>query len=540
MAKQSTKRAPEKLLTKPKVPAAPFDPVAEASEESFPASDPPSWNMGEDEPFASQQTQSETSAREASQHGGMRTESDSMGKIEVPADHYYGAQTARSLIHFNIGQDTMPLEVIRALAIVKKATALVNRDLGKLSSEKAKWIVRAADEVIAGKLDGHFPLHIWQTGSGTQSNMNVNEVISNRAIEIAGGAMGSKKPIHPNDDVNMSQSSNDAFPTAMHIAAATGMVEDLIPAVHRLGAALSVKAQKFANVVKIGRTHLMDATPITVGQEMSGWVSLLQRDVERLKMALPGLYELALGGTAVGTGLNSPPEFAERAAEKISELTGLPFHSHPNKFAALSAHDEIVFTSGALKTLAASLMKIANDVRWLASGPRAGLGELRLPENEPGSSIMPGKVNPTQCEAMTMVAVQVFGNDAAIGFAGSQGNFELNVFKPVIIFNLLNSLRLLAEACNSFTDDCVAGIEVDQKRIEQNVNNSLMLVTALSSKIGYDKSAEIAHKAYHESLTLREAALALGYVSEKEFNELVRPQNMTVPDPRQKPVARGK
>ena len=371
----------------------------------------------------------------AAKSAGMRIESDSMGKIEVPAGRYYGAQTARSLIHFDIGRETMPPELVRAFGILKKAAALVNQDLGKLSPEKAQLIVRAAEEVIAGKLDDHFPLRIWQTGSGTQTNMNANEVISNRAIELSGGVMGSKKPVHPNDDVNMSQSSNDTFPTAMHIAAASRVSEALIPAVERLSDALDAKAREFMNVVKIGRTHLMDATPLTVGQEISGWVSLLDRDIARLKEILPGLFDLAIGGTAVGTGLNAHPEFAARAAKKVSELTGLPFRSHPNKFAALSAHDEIVFASGALKTLAASLMKIANDVRWLASGPRAGLGELSLPENEPGSSIMPGKVNPTQSEAMTMVAVQVFGNDAAIGFAGSQGNFELNVFKPVIIFN---------------------------------------------------------------------------------------------------------
>jgi fumarate hydratase class II len=458
-----------------------------------------------------------------------RIETDSMGKIEVPGDRYYGAQTARSLIHFNIGRETMPPELIRALGILKKAAALVNRDLGKLSPEKTRLIVQAADEVIAGKLDEHFPLHIWQTGSGTQTNMNANEVISNRAIEIAGGVLGSKKPIHPNDDVNMSQSSNDTFPTAMHIAAASRVVEALIPAVERLRHALDEKARAFGAVVKIGRTHLMDATPLTVGQEMSGWVSLLDRDVTRLKETLPGLYELAIGGTAVGTGLNAPPEFGERAAQKISELTGLPFRSHPNKFAALSAHDELVFASGALKTLAASLMKIANDIRWLASGPRAGLGELTLPENEPGSSIMPGKVNPTQSEAMTMVAVQVFGNDAAIGFAGSQGNFELNVFKPVIIHNFLNSVRLLADACRSFTEHCVDGMELDEQRIKENVENSLMLVTALSPKIGYDKAAEIAHKAHHEKLSLREAALKLGHLTAKEFDELVRPEKMTHP-----------
>jgi fumarate hydratase, class II len=460
---------------------------------------------------------------------GMRVESDSMGKIEVPNDRYYGAQTARSLIHFDIGRDTMPPELIRAFGILKKAAALVNQDLGKLSAEKTKLIVQAADEVIAGKLDEHFPLRVWQTGSGTQTNMNANEVISNRAIEIAGGVLGSKKPIHPNDDVNMSQSSNDTFPTAMHIAAASRVAEVLIPAVERLRDAIDAKAKSFAKVVKIGRTHLMDATPLTVGQEMSGWVSQLDRDVERLKMILPGLYELAIGGTAVGTGLNAHPEFAERAAKKIADLTGQPFRSHPNKFAALSAHDEIVFASGALKTLAGSLMKIANDVRWLASGPRAGFGELILPENEPGSSIMPGKVNPTQSEAMTMVAVQVFGNDAAIGFAGSQGNFQLNVFKPVMIHNFLNSVRLLADACRSFVDHCVNGMELDMDRIAANVKNSLMLVTALSPKIGYDKAAEIAHKAHQQHISLREAALKLGHLSAEEFDELVKPEKMTHP-----------
>ena len=459
----------------------------------------------------------------------VRIESDSMGKIEVPNDRYYGAQTARSLIHFDIGLDKMPPSLIRAFGILKKAAALVNQDLEKLSPEKTRLIVQAADEVIAGKLDEHFPLRIWQTGSGTQTNMNANEVISNRAIEIAGGVMGSKKPIHPNDDVNMSQSSNDTFPTAMHIAAATRVAEGLIPAVTRLRDAIDAKAREFQDVVKIGRTHLMDATPLTVGQEISGWVSLLDRDIERLKLVLPGLYDLAIGGTAVGTGLNAHPEFAERAAEKIAELTGLPFKSHPNKFAALSAHDEIVFASGALKTLAASLMKIANDIRWLASGPRAGFGEITLPENEPGSSIMPGKVNPTQSEAMTMVAVQVFGNDAAIGFAGSQGNFQLNVFKPVMIHNFLNSVRLLSDACRSFTDHCIVGLELDHARIRENVANSLMLVTALTPKIGYDKAAEIAHKAHHDHSSLRAAALKLGYLTEREFDELVRPEKMTHP-----------
>jgi fumarate hydratase class II len=423
----------------------------------------------------------------------------------------------------------MPPELIRAFGILKKAAALVNQDLGKLSAEKARLITQAADEVIAGKLDEHFPLHIWQTGSGTQTNMNANEVISNRAIGIANGVMGSKKPIHPNDDVNMSQSSNDTFPTAMHIAAASRVAEVLIPAVEHLRDAIQAKARQFQDVVKIGRTHLMDATPLTVGQEMSGWANQLDRDIDRLKLVLPGLYDLAIGGTAVGTGLNSHPEFAERAAKKIAELTGLPFKSHPNKFAALSAHDELVFASGALKTLGASLMKIANDIRWLASGPRAGLGELMLPENEPGSSIMPGKVNPTQSEAMTMVAVQVFGNDAAIGFAGSQGNFQLNVFKPVMIHNFLHSVRLLADACRSFTEHCVDGMQLDAQRIGENVKNSLMLVTALSPKIGYDKAAQIAHKAHHERLSLREAALKLGFLTGEEFDEAVRPETMTHP-----------
>jgi fumarate hydratase class II len=452
-----------------------------------------------------------------------------MGNMEVPADRYYGAQTARSLVHFAIGKDTMPPELIRAFGILKKACALVNQDLGKLSAEKAGWIVQAADEVIAGKLDAHFPLRVWQTGSGTQTNMNANEVISNRAIEMAGGVLGSKKPVHPNDDVNMSQSSNDTFPTAMHIAAAAETMRRLLPAVKRLRDALDAKAREFAGIVKIGRTHLQDATPLTLGQEFSGWASLLERDVKRIEQALDGLYDLAIGGTAVGTGLNAHPEFAERAAKKIAELAGLPFRSHPNKFAALSAHDEIVFASGALKTLAVSLMKIANDVRWLGSGPRCGLGELILPENEPGSSIMPGKVNPTQCEALTMVAVQVMGNDAAIAFAGSQGNFELNVFKPVMIFNYLHSVELLADACGSFVEHCVVGIQANREQIGRYVKNSLMLVTALSPKIGYDKAAQVAHLAHHENLSLREACLKLGYLSGEEFDRLVRPEEMTHP-----------
>jgi fumarate hydratase, class II len=468
-------------------------------------------------------------AKRAPVAGPTRIESDSMGTIEVAADRYYGAQTARSLIHFDIGKDRMPPELIRAFGVLKKAAALVNQDLGKLSAEKAAWITQAADEVISGKLNDHFPLRIWQTGSGTQTNMNVNEVISNRAIEISGGEMGSKKPIHPNDDVNMSQSSNDTFPTAMHIAAAAETGRRLLPAVKKLRDALDAKARKFAGIVKIGRTHLQDATPLTMGQEFSGWVSLLDRDGARVAVALDGLYDLAIGGTAVGTGLNAHPEFAERAARKIAELTGLAFRSHPNKFASLSAHDEIVFASGALKTLAALLMKIANDIRWLASGPRCGLGELTLPENEPGSSIMPGKVNPTQCEAVTMVAVQVMGNDAAIGFAGSQGNFELNVFKPVMIFNYLRSVELLADACNSFVDHCITGIEVNREQIDRYVHNSLMLVTALAPKIGYDNAAKVAKTAHHEGTNLREAALKLGLISGEDFDELVRPEDMTHP-----------
>ena len=423
----------------------------------------------------------------------------------------------------------MPPELIRAFGILKKAAALVNQDLGKLPADKAKLITQAADEVIAGKLNEHFPLRIWQTGSGTQTNMNVNEVISNRAIEIAGGQMGSKKPIHPNDDVNMSQSSNDTFPAAMHIAAATETARRLVPAVKKLRDALDAKAKEFAGIVKIGRTHLQDATPLTLGQEFSGYVSMLDRDIARIHAALDGLYDLAIGGTAVGTGLNSHPEFAERMARKVAELSGLPFRSHPNKFAALSAHDEIVFASGALKTLAASLMKIANDIRWLASGPRCGLGELTLPENEPGSSIMPGKVNPTQSEAVTMVAVQVMGNDAAIGFAGSQGNFELNVFKPVMIFNYLHSVELLADVCNSFVEHAVRGIEANRGQIERYLHNSLMLVTALAPKIGYDNAAKVAKTAHKEGTSLRDAAVKLGFLTGEEFDTLVRPEDMTHP-----------
>jgi fumarate hydratase, class II len=458
-----------------------------------------------------------------------RIESDSMGQIEVPSHVYWGAQTQRSLLHFNIGRDVMPPELIHAFGILKKACVLVNQDLGKLPADQAALIVQAADEVIAGKLDDQFPLHIWQTGSGTQTNMNVNEVISNRAIEIAGGEKGTKKPIHPNDHINMSQSSNDTFPTAMHIAAADRVKRTLIPAIQSLHDAIAAKAKQFHDVVKIGRTHLQDAVPLTFGQEFGGWASLLERDIKRLEQALDGLYDLAIGGTAVGTGLNAHPEFAERAAKKIAELTELPFRSHPNKFAALSAHDEIIFAQGAMETLAASLMKISNDIRWLASGPRCGLGELSIPENEPGSSIMPGKVNPTQCEAMTMVCAQVHGATAAIGFAGSQGNFELNVYKPVIIYNFLHSVTLIADACHGYVEYMINGIEVDRAKVEWYVKNSLMLVTALAPKIGYDKAAQIAHTAHVEHSSLREAALKLGYLTGQEFDQLVKPEKMTHP-----------
>jgi fumarate hydratase class II len=457
-----------------------------------------------------------------------RIETDSMGEIEVPTTAYWGAQTQRSLKHFNIGFDIMPREVIRALGILKKAAAKVNNDLGKLPDDKLKLIVQAADEVIEGKLDDHFPLRVWQTGSGTQTNMNANEVISNRAIEIAGGEMGSKTPVHPNDDVNKSQSSNDTFPTAMYIAAAE-RVTALIPEVQKVHDAIDSKADEYADVVKIGRTHLQDATPVTVGQEFGGWANLIERDIERMKMVLPGLMDLAIGGTAVGTGLNSHPEFATRAAAKIAELTGLPFKSHPDKFAALSAHDEIVFASGALKTLAGSLMKIANDIRWLASGPRCGIGEISLPENEPGSSIMPGKVNPTQSEAMTMIAVQVFGNDAAIGFAGSQGNFELNVFKPVMIHNFLHSIRLIHDACHGFVDYCINGIELNRDQIDHYLNDSLMLVTALNQHVGYDNAAQIAKNAHKKGSSLKESAVELGLLTAEKFDELVKPEEMTHP-----------
>lgn len=458
-----------------------------------------------------------------------RSETDSMGAIPVPNDRYYGAQTARSLIHFNIGNDTKPPELIKALGQLKKACALANKDLGKLPADKADLIVKAADEVISGKLNKHFPLRIWQTGSGTQSNMNANEVISNRAIEMAGGVLGSKTPIHPNDHVNMSQSSNDTFPTAMNIAAVTVVRERLIPAVTVLRNALEVKAKEFEDIVKIGRTHLQDATPVTLGQEFSGYVAMLDADLQRLLEVLPGLESLAIGGTAVGTGLNSHPKFGETAASRIAEITGFPFVSAPNKFAALSSHGEFVYASGALKSLATSLMKIANDLRWLASGPRCGLGELSLPENEPGSSIMPGKVNPTQCEAVTMVAVQVMGNDAAIGIAASQGNFELNVYKPVIIHNFLHSVRLLSDSCHSFTDHCIVGIEANREKIAGYVADSLMLVTALNPHIGYDKAAQIAKKAHKEQSSLREAALSLGYLTGDQFDQWVVAKEMTHP-----------
>jgi fumarate hydratase class II len=458
-----------------------------------------------------------------------RTETDSMGPIEVPADRYWGAQTQRSLHHFSIGEEHMPRPVIRGMAVLKKAAALVNQELGKLPADQADLIVRAADEILAGQLADEFPLFVWQTGSGTQTNMNVNEVISNRAVELAGGKKGAKDPIHPNDHVNLSQSSNDTFPTAMHVAAAEEVVHRLLPAVQALRDALDVKAKGFDDIVKIGRTHLQDAVPMTLGQEFSGYVAQLDADRARIEATLPGLYELAIGGTAVGTGLNAPPEFAERVAAKIAELTGLPFVSAPNKFAALAAHDALVHASGALRTLAVSLMKIANDIRWLASGPRAGLGELTLPENEPGSSIMPGKVNPTQSEALTMVCTQVLGNDVTIGVAGSQGNFELNVFKPVMILDFLQSVRLLTDAQTNFRRFAVEGLEANTDRIAEHVASSLMVVTALTPHLGYDRAAEIAKHAHHRRTSLKEAAVALGHLTAEEFDRLVRPERMTRP-----------
>jgi len=458
-----------------------------------------------------------------------RTERDSMGPIDVRADRYWGAQTERSLHHFAIGGDRIPLPVIRALGLVKKASAQVNQDLGLLDARRAELIVAAADEVVAGKLDEHFPLSVWQTGSGTQTNMNVNEVIANRAIELAGGKLGSKAPIHPNDHVNMSQSSNDAFPTAMHVAAALEITERLLPSLRALRDALAVKAREFADIVKIGRTHLQDAVPLTLGQEFSGYAAQLDAGIARIEATLPGLLALAIGGTAVGTGLNAPAGFGDAVARRLAALTGLPFTSAANKFAALAAHDDLVMASGALRTLAGALMKIANDLRWLASGPRSGLGELTLPENEPGSSIMPGKVNPTQCEALTMVAVEVIGNDTAVAIAGSQGNFELNVFKPLIIFNVLRSVHLLADACARFREFCVEGVEANRARIAELVDRSLMLVTALAPHIGYDRAAAIAKRAHAEGLTLREAALASGYVTAEQYERWVRPADMVGP-----------
>jgi len=452
-----------------------------------------------------------------------------MGTIEVASDRYWGAQTQRSLKYFAIGDDTMPAVLIRAFGILKRAAAEVNCDLGLLKPEVAELIVKAADEVIQNQLDDHFPLRIWQTGSGTQTNMNSNEVISNRAIQLAGGEMGSKKPVHPNDHVNMSQSSNDTFPTGMHIAAVETLRHQLVPAVTQLRDVLKRKQQQFDSIVKIGRTHLQDAVPLTLGQEFSGYVAMLDQNLQRIEMVVPHLLELALGGTAVGTGLNAHPEFAERVARRIAELTSLPFVTAPNKFAALASHDPLVMASGALKSLAASLMKIANDVRWLASGPRCGLGELVIPENEPGSSIMPGKVNPTQSEAMTMVAVQVMGNDAAIGFAGSQGNFELNVFKPVMIHNFLHSVRLLSDTCRSFAEHCAEGIEADEERIGNYLRDSLMLVTALSPIIGYDQAAKVAKTAHKQRKNLKEVCLELNLLTEEQFDQAVQPRKMTAP-----------
>jgi fumarate hydratase class II len=458
-----------------------------------------------------------------------RVETDSFGPLDVPADKYWGAQTARSLINFRIGTETMPPPVIRALGIVKRAAALTNKELGKIEPRLADAIAEAAQDVIEGKLDDNFPLVVWQTGSGTQSNMNANEVIANRAIEILGGNMGSKTPVHPNDHVNMSQSSNDTYPTAMCIACAEEIHHRLLPALAKLRNALNDRAQEFRSIIKIGRTHMQDATPLTLGQEFSGYTQQVENGIERVEVTLPGLMQLAQGGTAVGTGLNAPVGFAERIAERIAALTQMKFTSAPNKFEALAAHDAMVFSHGALNTVAASLFKIANDIRLLGSGPRSGLGELSLPENEPGSSIMPGKVNPTQCEALTQVCVQVFGNNSAITFAGSQGHFELNVYNPVMAYNFLQSVRLLADAANSFTDRCVIGIKANEEHIRTLMQRSLMLVTALTPKIGYDKAAEIAKAAHRNGTTLREEAVALGFVTAEEFDAIVRPENMIGP-----------
>jgi len=460
-----------------------------------------------------------------------RIEHDTMGEMKVPSYKYYGCQTARSLVHFNIGWETMPPELIKAFGYLKKAAALVNNDLGLLDDRRCNALCEAADEVIRGELNGHFPLSVWQTGSGTQTNMNVNEVIANRAIQILGGEMGSKDPVHPNDHVNMSQSSNDTFPTAMSIAALIEVEERLLPALERLRVALEHLAREFSEIIKIGRTHLMDATPLTLGQEFSGYVAQVTHGIEHVRSVLPHLSELAIGGTAVGTGLNTVKGYDKRVAQKITELTGHRFKAAPNKFEALAAHDALVMCSGALKTVAASFMKIANDVRWLGSGPRCGLGELFLPENEPGSSIMPGKVNPTQCEAMTMVCVQVFGNDVAVNIAGASGNFELNVFKPVIIYNVIQSIRLLSDAANSFREHCVVGIRPNRQRIEEHLQNSLMLVTALNRKIGYDNAAKIAKTAFANGTTLKQEAVALGFLTSDEFEKEVDPSKMLGPSP---------
>ena len=456
-------------------------------------------------------------------------ETDSMGEIEVPANCYYGAQTARSLIHFDIGTETMPRELIRGMGILKKASAMVNAELGLMPEDIKDLIAKAADEVIDGKLDDHFPLRVWQTGSGTQSNMNSNEVIANRGIELAGGVIGSKDPVHPNDHVNMGQSSNDTFPTAMHIAAVERIRDALIPSLTTLSESFRKKTIEFKDIIKIGRTHLMDATPLTLGQEFSGYTTQLEYALDRINGCMPRMYQIALGGTAVGTGLNSHRDFPVNVAKQIAEITGCPFVTAPNKFESLAAHDAIVETSGVLKTIACSLMKIANDIRWLGSGPRCGIGEITLPANEPGSSIMPGKVNPTQSEAMTMVATQVIGNDTAINVGGSSGHFELNVFKPVMIYNLLQSIRLLADSCRSFNDHCVVGIEPNKMQIEKHLNGSLMLVTALNPHIGYDNAAKVAKKAYQENTTLKESAVALGLLTAEEFDEKVRPEKMTGP-----------
>ena len=455
-----------------------------------------------------------------------RSEKDTFGPIDVADDALWGAQTQRSLHHFAISTERMPRELLMALAQVKRAAALVNRELGVLDAAKAGAVVAAADEVLAGRHDAQFPLSVWQTGSGTQSNMNMNEVLANRASQLLGGPVGDARLVHPNDDVNRGQSSNDVFPTAMNVAAVQAIDGRLLPALRTLRDTLAAKSEAFAEVVKIGRTHLQDATPLTLGQEISGWVAQLDHGMTHLRAALPHLCELALGGTAVGTGLNAHPEFGARVAAELAGATGLPFVTAPNKFEALAAHDAMVHAHGALKTLAASLMKIANDVRWLASGPRSGLGEISIPENEPGSSIMPGKVNPTQCEALTMLCCQVFGNDAAVNFAGASGNFELNVFKPVIVHNLLQSVRLLADGAASFEEHCARGIEADRDRIDELVQRSLMLVTALNPHIGYDRSAQIAKKAHKEGSTLREAALALGFLTAEQFDEWVRPEAM--------------